>query len=435
MADEPTIESVADLKDLNIRVPPGRVSGLRRKHVRAAAVLAAATVGVALVVGLGIDFGGRGKPSGREIEPPRGDLRPSRLHDLPASYDQIPARVEPKRDESAEAASASQPDALLALKQQNDALRQSLSQLSDAVRNVDGENKRLQGQLAKYEDETTKEQTRVWTSGLFFKLDERECGQQEATAPLDSRGGSWPDLTALAALAKGGAPATDAAAPAQPPTNQQRKIAFLNQSSAEGSHLEQPYLRPRSDYELQAGTVIPAALVTGINTDLPGDVIAAVTRPVYDSRTGRHLLIPQGAKLYGTYDSEIANGQNRALLVWHRLLMPNGRSIQLDAIKGTDAAGYAGVADRVDYHADKVTAGVALSSIIAYAGNLARGGRSGGDDDTRDVIGDTVAQEAGRIGSKIIDRQLDVQPTITVRPGWPVHVLVDKDMLLAPYTN
>ena len=435
MADEPTIETVSDLKDLNIRVPPGRVSGLRRKHVRAAAVLAAATVGVALVVGLGIDFGGRGEQSAREVEPPRGDLRPSRLNDLPASYDQIPAPAEPKRDDPIEAASAPQPDALLALKQQNDELRQSLSQLSDAVRKVDGENKRLQGQLAKYEDEATKEQTRVWTSGLFFKLDERERVEQAAAATSDARATSWPDFAALAAMAKGDAPTGDAAMPTQPPTNQQRKLAFLNQASAEGSYLEQPYLRPRSDYELQAGTVIPAALVTGINTDLPGDVIAAVTRPVYDSRTGRHLLIPQGAKLYGTYDSEIANGQNRALLVWHRLLMPNGRSIQLDAMKGTDAAGYAGVADRVDYHADKLVAGVGLSSVIAYAGNLARGGRSGGGEDARDVVGDTVAQEAGRIGSKIIDRQLDVQPTITVRPGWPVHVLVDKDIVLVPYVN
>jgi type IV secretory pathway VirB10-like protein len=435
MADKPTIETVADLEDLNIRVPPGRVSGLRGKHVRAAAVLAAATVGVALVAGLGIDFGGRGERAGREIEPPRGDLRPSRLNDLPASYDQIPAPAEPKRDGSVEAPSAPQPDALLALKQQNDELRQGLLQLSDSVKKVDGENKRLQGQLAKYEDEATKEQMRVWTSGLFFKLDERERDEQAAVAASSTPAGSWPDLTALAALTKGEPPASDTGALTQPPTNQQRKLAFLNQSSADGSHLEQPYLRPRSDYELQAGTVIPAALVTGINTDLPGDVIAAVTRPVYDSRTGRHLLIPQGAKLYGTYDSEIANGQNRALLVWHRLLMPNGRSIQLDAMKGTDAAGYAGVADKVDYHVDKLTAGVALSSVIAYAGNLARGGRSGGDEDARDVVGDTVAQEASRIGSKIIDRQLDVQPTITVRPGWPVHVLVDKDIVLSPYAN
>lgn len=434
MPNQPTIETVADLKDLNIRVPPGRVSGLRRKHVRAAAALAAATVGVALVVGLGIDFGGRGERSSREIEPPRGDLRPSKLNDLPGSYDQIPAPPEPPRDKPVDASPSGQADPLQALKQQNDQLRQNLSQLADAVRKVDGENKRLQDELAKYDDDATKEQARVWTSGLFFKLDEHE----RATAAVAStRPNSWPDPSLLATLTNVQEPSVTVDAPLQPPTNQQRKLAFLNEPSGKGSRLDQPYLRPGSDYELQAGTVIPAALVTGINTDLPGDVIAAVTRPVYDSRTGRHLLIPQGAKLYGTYDSEIANGQNRALLVWHRLLMPNSRSIQIDGMKGTDAAGYAGVADRVDYHADKLAAGVGLSSVIAYVGNLARGGggRSGGDGDAHDVIGDTVAQEASRIGSKIIDRQLDVQPTITVRPGWPVSVLVDKDIPLAPYIN
>ena len=435
MQDEPTIESVSDFKDLNIRVPPGRVSGLRRTHVRAAAMLAAATVGVALVVGLGINFGGRADRSGREIEPPRGDLRPSKLNDLPGSYDQIPAPPEPSRDTPVDASPSGQADPLQALKQQNDELRQNLMQLADAVRKVDGENKRLQGQLAKYEDETTKEQARVWMSGLFFKLDQRDRDERATAAVPSTRPNSWPDPSLLAPLMNAQEPSKAQDNPLQPPTSQDRKLAFLNQPSGKGSRLDQPYLRPGSDYELQAGTIIPAALVTGLNTDLPGDVIAAVTRPVYDSRTGRYMLIPQGAKLYGTYDSEIANGQNRALLVWHRLLMPNGRSIQLDGMKGTDAAGYAGVADRVDYHADKLAAGVGLSSIIAYAGNLARGGRSGGNADARDVIGDSVAQEASRIGSKIIDRQLDVQPTITVRPGWPVSVLVDKDMPLAPYTN
>lgn len=437
MPNEPTIESVADLKDLNIRVPPGRVSGLRRKHVRAAAVLTAATVGVALVVGLGINFGGRGERAGRDIEPPRGDMRPSKLNDLPGSYDEIPAPPEPPRDKPTDALPSGQVDPLQALKQQNDELRRNLSQLADAVRKVDGENKRLQDELTKYDDNATKEQARVWTSGLFFKLDERERDERATAAVPSTRSDSWPDPSLLATLTNVQEPSKTPDAPIQAPTNQQRKLAFLNEPLSKGSRLDQPYLRPGSDYELQAGTVIPAALVTGINTDLPGDVIAAVTRPVYDSRTGRHLLIPQGAKLYGTYDSEIANGQNRALLVWHRLLMPNGRSIQLDGMKGTDAAGYAGVADRVDYHADKLAAGVGLSSIIAYAGNLARGGggRSGGNADARDVIGDSVAQEASRIGSKIIDRQLDVQPTITVRPGWLVSVLVDKDIPLAPYIN
>jgi len=212
-------------------------------------------------------------------------------------------------------------------------------------------------------------------------------------------------------------------------THQEHKLAFLNETTAPQSHLDQPLLYPRSHYEIQAGTVIPAALLTGINTDLPGDVIAQVTSPVYDTITGQHLLIPQGAKLYGAYDSQIANGQNRALLVWHRLLLPNGRSIQLDRMRGTDAAGYAGVEDRVDYHTGKLLLGAALSTAIAFTGNLARSDSPDSDND----VGDTIAQEASKIGSSIIERQLDVQPTITIRPGWPLRVLVNKDVLLAPY--
>ncbi len=423
MADDPKRESLADLKDLTIRVPPGRVAGLRRTHLRVAAVLAAAVVGVALVVGLGIDFGGRER-GGRDAEPPRGDLRPLKLNDLPGSYDQLPAPPQPPPPPR-EPAAPDGVDPSAALLRQNAELRQNLLRLAEAVKQIGEENKRLQGELARHEGEAAKEQGRVWASGLFFKIDERD-----QVVVMDDPGDLRSDRSALAPGSPTHAPMSDALT--QPPTDQERKRAFLDQRQVQDSHLNAPYLRPRSEYELQAGTVIPAALLTGINTDLPGDVIATVTRPVYDSRTGKHLLIPQGAKLYGTYDSEIANGQNRALLVWHRLLMPNGRSIKLDGMKGTDAAGYAGVADKVDYHADKLTAGIGLSSVIAYAGNLARGGRSG-DNDARDVVGDTVAQEASRIGSKIIDRQLDVQPTITVRPGWPVRVLVDKDILLAPY--
>jgi type IV secretion system protein VirB10 len=159
-----------------------------------------------------------------------------------------------------------------------------------------------------------------------------------------------------------------------------------------------------------------------------------VTAPVYDSRTGTTLLVPQGARLYGGYDSHVGGNQNRALLVWHRLMMPNGRSVELDHMRGTDAAGYAGVSDAVDYHADQLALGAALSGVIAYAGNFARNGQAA-QTAAADTIGDTVAQQAARTGSRIVDRQLDAQPTITVRPGWPVRVLVNRDVTLEPYAD
>jgi type IV secretion system protein VirB10 len=215
--------------------------------------------------------------------------------------------------------------------------------------------------------------------------------------------------------------------------HQQEKEAFLSQAAAVEPYLAKPLLDPISKYELKAGSVIPGALVTAINTDLPGEVIGQVTENVFDSVSGKYLLIPQGSKLLGKYQSLVTNGQNRSLVVWQRLIYPNGNSIVLDGMPGTDESGAAGLQDKVDYHLDKLAEGTALSTALAYAGNLARNPNSSSGNNGQDVIGDTVAQQANRIGEKIIDRELDVQPTITIRQGWPLRVLVNKDMILEPY--
>jgi type IV secretory pathway VirB10-like protein len=208
---------------------------------------------------------------------------------------------------------------------------------------------------------------------------------------------------------------------------------FLTKGTAIEPYLSKPLLKPISKYELKAGSVIPGALVTSINTDLPGEVIGQVSENVFDSVSGNYLLIPQGSRLIGKYQSLISNGQNRALLVWHRLIYPNGNSIILDGMPGTDQAGQAGLADQVDYHLDKLAEATALSTALAYGGNLARNPRASNGRGGQDVIGDTVAQQADRVGEKIIDRELDVQPTITIRSGWPLRVMVNKDMVLEPY--
>jgi len=436
--DSPRNTSQVEPDELVIRAPRSAVSGIRKQYVRIALVLLVLVVALALIIGLGIDFRPRTNTE-RELDvtPPSG--APAELAGLPRSYADLPQPKPSPRPAEAERGDEAEKQPLDALRQQNEELRRNLASMMAAIEGIDAENKKLLDQIASYQSEATKEQLAAWQSTLFFKLDHAErTGEHdknlrgEAVPAYDPYAPVVPPIASAASVSHsadaGGIPQS---------TDQERKLAFLNETAAPGAHLDEPFLHPRSPYEVQAGTVIPAALLTGINTDLPGDVLAVVTEPVYDSRTGEHLLIPQGAKLYGSYDSEIANGQNRALLVWHRLLMPNGRSILLDRMRGTDAAGYAGVADRVDYHADKLALGVTLSSVIAYAGNLARGDSSGGDDTSggRDVIGDTVAQEANRVGSKIIDRQLDVQPTITVRPGWPLSVLVNQDVLLAPYTE
>jgi type IV secretory pathway VirB10-like protein len=216
--------------------------------------------------------------------------------------------------------------------------------------------------------------------------------------------------------------------------HQNEKEAFRSQAAAIEPYLSKPLLTPLSKYELNAGSLIPGALVTSINTDLPGEIIGQVTENVYDSASGNYLLVPQGSRLLGKYQSLVTNGQNRALLVWQRLIYPNGNSIVLDGMAGTDQIGQSGLSDQVDYHLDKLVEATALSTALAFAGNLARDRSSNNGNSNGDVIGDTVAQQADRVGEKFIDRELDVQPTITIRSGWPFRVLVNKDMVLEPYT-
>lgn len=212
---------------------------------------------------------------------------------------------------------------------------------------------------------------------------------------------------------------------------QDAKSRFLTDVSTVEPYLRKPLIGVQSDFELKAGGFIPVALLTAINSDLPGEVIAQVSQNVYDTVTGDHLLIPQGSRVLGTYHSLVSNGQNRALIVWTRLVMPNGDSVVLEGMPGTDQSGAAGTQDEVDYHLDKLAAAATLSTAIAYGGNLAREG--GRDRDDLDVVGETIAQESSKIGGRIIDRQLDVQPTIKIRQGYPLNVLVNKDMILRPY--
>lgn len=186
---------------------------------------------------------------------------------------------------------------------------------------------------------------------------------------------------------------------------------------------------PASPYVVQAGSVIAAALITGIRSDLPGTVTAQVTEHVYDSPTGRHLLIPQGSRLIGEYDSDIAFGQNRVLMVWTRLIYPDGRSVVLERLPASDAGGYAGLQDRVDRHWGRLFLAAGLSTLIDV------GGAFGGDDesDIARAIRESAQDQSEDIGGRIIDRELDVPPTLTIRPGYPVRIIIQRDLVLAPW--
>jgi type IV secretory pathway VirB10-like protein len=200
---------------------------------------------------------------------------------------------------------------------------------------------------------------------------------------------------------------------------------------ADADRLDASLSPPRSRYELQAGHVIPAALVTALSSDLPGRVIAQVTAPVYDSVTGDHLLIPQGSRLIGTYRDGARYGDNRILLAWNRLILPNGWSINLQNMEASDPAGASGLTDRTDNHLDRLAAAVVLSSIISVAANEVEDNESNG---IVPSLGDAAAQQAAQTGSRILDRELTVRPTLRIRAGAPVRVIVSRDLQLRPYT-
>ncbi|TRL37148.1 TrbI/VirB10 family protein [Methylosinus sporium] len=231
--------------------------------------------------------------------------------------------------------------------------------------------------------------------------------------------------------------AVDAGATAAPSVDagsaqnmQDRKTAFLTASTDRRTVSPDRLAKPASPYVVQAGTVIPAALITGLRSDLPGQITAQVTEAVYDSPTGKFLLIPQGAKLIGQYDSSVAYGQKRVLLAWTRLIMPNGTSIVLERQPGADAAGYAGLEDEVDNHWDMLLKGAALSTLLSIG---AEAGTTGSESSLIQAIRRGGSNSASQTGQLLVQRQLNVQPTLTIRPGFPVRVLVTRDLLLAPY--
>jgi len=209
-----------------------------------------------------------------------------------------------------------------------------------------------------------------------------------------------------------------------------RKLAFLNAEPDRTSTASERIEAPASPYVVQAGAVIPASLITGLRSDLPGEVTAQVTEDVYDSPTGAILLIPQGARLIGQYDAQVAFGQSRALLVWTRLIYPNGRSIVLERQPGADPEGYAGLSDRVNNHWGALIEAAVLSTILSVG---AEAGTSDAENNLAQAIREGASQSISQTGQQVVSRSLNVSPTITIRPGYPVRVMVTRDLVLEPY--
>jgi type IV secretion system protein VirB10 len=219
---------------------------------------------------------------------------------------------------------------------------------------------------------------------------------------------------------------------AQPstPSAQDRQLAFLNQTPDKRTVSPDRVAAPTSANMLQAGAVIPAALITGIRSDLPGQITAQVTENIYDSPTGKILLIPQGARVIGQYDNGVGFGQRRILLVWNRLIFPNGRSIVLERQPGADAEGYAGLEDGVDDHWGDLFKAAVLSTILSVG---AEAGTSQNENNLVQAIRSGASTGISQTGEQIVSRQLNIAPTLTIRPGFPVRVIATRDLVLEAY--
>lgn len=251
------------------------------------------------------------------------------------------------------------------------------------------------------------------------------AGQGGGAAPASAGAPTLPGLD-LAALSAAAAPSPQ---PPDGPNMQGGKREFTERGPESRTFNAGRLTDPVSPFVVQAGNVIAAALITGISSDLPGQVTAQVTQAVYDSPTGRTLLIPQGSRLIGDYDSQVAYGQRRVLLVWNRLILPDGRSIVLDRQPAGDAAGYAGLADRVDQHWGGLLRAAGLSTLLSVGAELG----SDSEDEIARAIRDGGQSTLNQAGQEIVRRQLNIQPTLTIRPGFPVRVLINRDLALAPW--
>ncbi len=256
-------------------------------------------------------------------------------------------------------------------------------------------------------------------SRLFLGGNGAQAASAQAGATV-----ATPAATSVATVGPG-----SAGADRQPaPTGQASKRAFLQNDGNRSVVSDERLSAPASPNIVMAGSIIPAALITGIRSDLPGQITAQVTQNVYDSPTGNILLIPQGARLIGEYDSEVSAGQNRVLLAWDRLILPDGRSILLDRQPGADAGGFAGLQDRTNYHWANMLKAALVSTLLGVGGELV----TNNDDELLRALRYGTQDTVNQTGRQLVQREVNVPPTLAIRPGYPLRVMVTRDLILEP---
>ena len=407
-APDTTGAGPASPPDLRLRAQPPAVMRLSKKALAALGLVAGIGVGGALVYALQAQTG-RQKPA--ELLSTTSRTTADGLSTLPKDYGAVPKLGPPLPGDlgrpivAAEAAgkdvpapgmptpaSGQSPEAAAA-----EQARQQAQQVRDAAR----------------------------TSKLFTSSDATGApglGESASANPVPPTIGGPPNAPPAPAAA------TSDASAAQ--SGQGAKRAFLAAPADKQTASADRLTAPDSPYVVQAGSVIPAALITGLRSDLPGEITAQVTENVYDSPTGRTLLIPQGSKLVGEYDSQVSFGQERVLLAWTRLILPDGRSIVLERQPGADAAGYAGLEDSVNNHWGKLFQAAMLSTLLSVGSEA---GTSQDENNLAQAIRAGAANSFSQTGQQIVEHELNIQPTLTVRPGFPVRVMVEHDLVLEPY--
>jgi type IV secretory pathway VirB10-like protein len=213
---------------------------------------------------------------------------------------------------------------------------------------------------------------------------------------------------------------------------QEEKRNFSTQSGSKQSYATSALTAPLSPYEVKTGSIVPVVLITGLNSDLPGNIIAQVRENVYDTVSGKYLLIPQGSKVIGVYDSKVAYAQSRALVNWTRLTLPNGYSLDLQNLSGIDQSGYTGLKDKVNNHTGKLVMGIFLTSVLGATVEMAQGS-SNSNQTYEELAAQGAAQGLQQAGNKVVQKDLDVQPTLEIHPGFLFNLFVDKDFILQPY--
>ena len=221
---------------------------------------------------------------------------------------------------------------------------------------------------------------------------------------------------------------------------QTEKEGFLDnlKSSPEKDYLHESLHKPLSPYEIKAGTVIPGVTISGVNSDLPGQFTAQVRQNVYDTVTGKYLLIPQGSRIIMVYDSHVSYGQNRILVAVRRLIFPNGNSIDLQGMQAGDSSGYSGFHDQVDNHYFKIFGSAVVLGLISASFQLSQPQQSSALDNPSAMQTGAAAmgQQLGQVAAGMMNKNLNIQPTLLARPGYEYNITLTSDVVLpGPYQD